>query len=111
MKGDRAYLLHILECIRRIEEDVQGGRRAFDASHTVQDAVIRNLQVVAESTKRLSSGAKASESEINWRGIAAFRNVAVHDYFDVDLTAVWQIVDGEIPALKAAVERMLRRDD
>jgi ribonuclease HepT-like protein len=56
VKDDRKYLLHILECIRRTEEDVAGGRAEFEASHTIQDAVIRNLQVMAESTKRLSDG-------------------------------------------------------
>ena len=48
MKDDRAYLRHMLECIRHIEEDVNEGRDSFFASHKSQDAVIRNLQVLAE---------------------------------------------------------------
>jgi len=50
MKDNRVYLLHILECIRRIEEDTAGGKDAFLASRTPQDAVLRNLQTLAEST-------------------------------------------------------------
>ena len=55
MKDDRRYFLHILECIRRIEEAIHDGRAAFDTSHMIQDAVIRNLQVMAESTQRIST--------------------------------------------------------
>ena len=54
MKDDTIYLRHILECIRRIEANVAGGREQFMASHTLQDAVLRNLQTMTESTQRLS---------------------------------------------------------
>jgi len=58
MKEDTVYLRHIRECIRRIEEDVAGGREEFMGSHTIQDAVLRNLQTMAEATQRLSDAAK-----------------------------------------------------
>lgn len=107
MKDDRTYLLHIQECITRIEEDVCEGRAAFEASHMIQDAVIRNLQVLAESTKRLSEALRADHPSINWAGIAGFRNLLVHDYFGVDVAVVWQIVAEDVPALKRAVVEML----
>jgi uncharacterized protein with HEPN domain len=43
MKEDAVYLRHMLECIRRIEENSAGGRAQFMGSHTLQDAVLRNL--------------------------------------------------------------------
>ena len=58
MKDDRVYLGHILRCLSRIEEYVSGSREAF-ASHIVQDAVLRNLQTMAESSQRLSPAADA----------------------------------------------------
>ena len=48
MKDDRVYLHHIWECIQRIEENVAGGWDQFLASHTLQDAVLRNLQTMTE---------------------------------------------------------------
>jgi len=72
VKDDGLYLRHILECIRRIEHDTSGGRDAFLASHTLQDAVLRNLQTMAESTQRLSEGVRASQPGIDWRRVAAF---------------------------------------
>lgn len=67
MKDDKVYLRHIRECIRRIHEDVAGGRERFIASHTVQDAVLRNLETLSESTIRLSEGLKTAHPEIDWR--------------------------------------------
>ena len=50
MKDDAVYLKHILECIRRIEENTREGRERFLQTHTLQDAVLRNLQTLSEST-------------------------------------------------------------
>jgi len=85
MKDDTVYLRHILECIRRIEENTAEGRDRFIASHTHQDAVLRNLQTIAESTQHLSDNLKATQPAIEWRQIAALRNVLVHDYLGIDL--------------------------
>jgi len=100
MKDDGLYLVHIHECIQRIEEYVREGREAFMGSTLIQDAVIRNLQVMAESTQRLSDAFQQKHSKVNWRAIAGFRNVLVHDYLGVDKDRVWQIVERDLPALK-----------
>ncbi|MDI9431321.1 MAG: DUF86 domain-containing protein [Planctomycetota bacterium] len=107
MKDDRVYLRHILDCISRIEEDTRGGKERFLSSHTLQDAVLRNLQTLAESTQRLSEGAKARHPKIEWHRIAAFRNVLVHDYLGVDLDRIWEIVCRDIPELNEAISQML----
>ncbi len=107
-KDNTVYLRHILECIRRIEEDITEGRERFIASHTLQDAVLRNLQVITESTQRLSEAVKATQPDVEWRKIAAFRNILVHDYLGIDLETVWDITQRDIPELKQAVEMMLR---
>jgi uncharacterized protein with HEPN domain len=109
MKDDAVYLRHIRECIRRIEENVAGGRDKFIASHTIQDAVLRNLQTMAEASQRLSDPVKATRPEVEWRTIAAFRNVLVHDYLGVDLEQIWGITQRDIPALKRAIVAMLER--
>ena len=102
MKDDRVYLSHVLRCIARIEGYTAGGRNAFFASHLIQDGVIRNLQTLAESSQRLSDGIKASRPEVDWRGLAGFRNVLVHDYLGVDLDLVFRIVEHDVPPLKRA---------
>ncbi len=107
MKDDAVYLNHILDCVHRIEEDIAEGRVHFMALHTVQDAVLRNLQVLAESAGRLSDSIKTTQPDIEWREISAFRNVLVHDYLGIDLVTIWDITQSDIPRLKHAVITML----
>ncbi len=107
MKDDRLYLIHIGDCIDRILRYTAGGRDAFLGDSMVQDAVTRNLQVLAESTQRLSDAAKARRPEVDWRAVAAFRNVVVHDYLGLDIPQVWAIVERDLRPLKQAVEAAL----
>ena len=105
-EADRVYLQHMLECIGRVEEYIGGDEQRFRTSRLVQDAVIRNLQTLAESSQRLSETIKAGEPQIPWRAISGFRNILVHDYLGVDVDAVWQVVAVELPPLRAALVRM-----
>jgi uncharacterized protein with HEPN domain len=109
VKDSRVYLQHILRCIARIEEYTAGGRDSFFASALIQDAVVRNLQTLAESSQRLEDDDKARRPEINWKALAGFRNVLVHDYLGIDLTQVYRIVEKDAPQLKEACEALLAR--
>ena len=108
MKDDKLYLVHIGECISRIQQYVEDGREAFLTSTLIQDAVIRNLQTLAESSRRISDSVKTQHSEIDWRGISAFRNILVHDYFGVNPDRVWEVVEGELIQLRDQIEAILR---
>jgi len=107
VKSERAYLEHILRCIQRISEDSSGGREAVFASTTLQDAILRNLQVLCESTQRLTEATKSRRPEADWRAISGLRNVLVHDYFDVDLETIWTIIQRDLPVLEIAVRRLI----
>jgi uncharacterized protein with HEPN domain len=108
MKDDRLYLIHIKECIERIEAYLgNADKKEFFNSNLLQDAVIRNLQVLAESTQHLSDETKESRQDIDWYKIAGFRNILVHDYLGLDLDTVWNIVANELPILKKAIAEML----
>ena len=107
MKDNSVYLRHILECIRRIEEDTACGHDRFMESHTYQDAVLRNLQTMAESTQRLTEDTKAAHPKVEWQSIGAFRNVLVHDYLGIDIERIWEIVQGDVPKLKSTAQEIL----
>ena len=107
MKDERVYLRHILRCITRVEEYTVDGRERFFASELHQDAVIRNLQTLAESSRQLDEAAKARHPDVDWKGLAGFRNVLVHDYLGVDLELVYRAVEHDVPRLKAACELLL----
>lgn len=97
------------DCLERIHEYTQADRTRFEGSRLVQDAVIRNLQTLTESSQRLSTEIKGSEPQIPWRELAGFRNVIVHGYLGVDLGAIWLVVEQDLPALAGAVDRMTTR--
>lgn len=101
--ADLVYLSHMIECINRVLEYCEGGELSFRQSHLIQDAVIRNLQTMAESSQRLSESTKAIASDVPWRAISGFRNIIVHDYLGVDLDMVWQVVSSDLPLLQAAL--------
>jgi uncharacterized protein with HEPN domain len=65
--------------------------------------VLRNLQTMAESTQRLSDVLRAAHPEIDWRRMAGFRNVLVHNYLGIDLDIVWEVVVRDLPDLKKHV--------
>jgi uncharacterized protein with HEPN domain len=109
---DRVYLAHILECVVRIRDYTGSGRAEFMVSALVQDAVLRRLQTMAESTQRLSEGLKGQAPEVDWRALSGFRNVLVHDYLGgIDLERVWDAIEVYLPGLETAVQVLMSIGD
>lgn len=96
MKDDRFYLIHILERIQRIESYTTGGREAFLASSMIQDAVIRNFEIIGEAAKQVSESFRLVHPGLPWRRLAGFRDVLIHNYPGVD------------PALRDGIEAALQ---
>ena len=76
-------------------------------STLIQDAVVRNLQILCESLSRVPEDIKTVHPQIEWRGIAGLRNILVHDYFGVDTGLVWQVVKTRLPELESHLESIL----
>ena len=106
MKDDRLYVHHVLTCIQRIERYCRNGEESFRRSELIQDAVLRNLQTLAESTQRLSAETQSRHPDVDWRAIAGFRNVLVHDYLGVNLERVWEVASVHLPALRSQMQRI-----
>ncbi|MGZ4956795.1 MAG: HepT-like ribonuclease domain-containing protein [Methylobacter sp.] len=76
-------------------------------SQMVQDAVIRNLQTLSESTQKLSDELKTQHPEINWKAISGFRNILVHNYLGLDLPQIWVVIENRLPQLRDSIEKLL----
>ncbi|MFA5026816.1 MAG: DUF86 domain-containing protein [Candidatus Methylomirabilota bacterium] len=109
MKDAVVFLRHIQDAIVRIEAYTVGGQGKFLAESMVQDAVIRNLEVIGEAVRNLPPDLRRQHPKIPWRSITALRNVLIHEYFGVDLEIVWRVVERRLPALKHHVALMLKR--
>ena len=101
-KDNLIYILHMLECIHTINEYVDD-REQFYSTRIVQDAVIRNLQIMSESSQRLSQVVKDSYPAVPWREISGFRNILVHDYLGLDLDVIWSVIEQELPDLESTL--------
>jgi len=107
MKDDRVYLRHILDAIGKIESYVAVGRDVFMAVSHWQDAVIRQLEIVGEATRKLSRDLRSRHAQVPWRRIAGLRDVLIHDYMGVRVRAVWEVTQSDLAVLKAQVEKIL----
>ncbi len=111
MKSEKVYLQHILEMIERIEGVADLDKNVFLGSLLHQDAVLRNLHTLTETTQRLSDDLKAAHPEVEWATLAAFRNVLVHDYLGIDIELVWTVITQDIPEFKKSVVNIIKEFD
>lgn len=107
MTRDEAYLRHIRDAIQRIFTYTRDGRSAFMGSTLVQDAVVRNLEIVGEATKALSAELRERNPQVPWSSMAGMRDVLIHGYMGVDLEIVWDVVAVRLPPVLAEVEKLL----
>jgi uncharacterized protein with HEPN domain len=106
---DRLYLSHVASAVDAARSFTVDGRDAFMADLKTQSAVIRQIEIIGEAVKRLSAEAKDAEPDVPWRLIAGTRDRLIHGYFQVDLAAVWSMVEHDLEPLRAAVDRLLAR--
>ncbi len=100
MKDDLAYIEHIIECIQRIKTYTSGLSKAeFSNSELIQDAVIRNIEIIGEATKKISESTKQVYYEIPWKEMSGMRDKLIHDYMGVDIEVVWKTIETDIPVL------------
>jgi len=107
-KDNSIYLDHMLDCILRIDEYVES-KEQFYSSRLVQDAVVRNLQVMSESSQCLAEDTKQLYPDIPWKKISGFRNILVHDYLGMDLDVIWSVVAQELPKLQVALTKQQKK--
>jgi len=96
MKDDRIYLFHIQDAIKDILEYTKEGRGAFLKDKKTQDAVIRNLEIIGEATKKLSNPLRLKYPNIKWKKIAGMRDKLIHEYFGVNFELVWDVIDQDL---------------
>ncbi|MDH4120229.1 MAG: DUF86 domain-containing protein [Deltaproteobacteria bacterium] len=100
MKDDQFYLIHIRECLEWIEKFTSEGKKGFLSDKKTQDAGLRNIEVIGEAVKHLSSEYRNAHAGIPWKQMAGMRDKLIHEYFGVNLDLVWEVVEKEIPKLK-----------
>lgn len=114
MKDDGVYLGHIRLAVGKVLEYAAVGEEVFHSDPRTQDAILRNLEIVGEASKRLSPELKAAHNDIPWRQIGGMRDKLIHDYFGVDLQLVWRVVTDVLPSFErriAEIETKPRKEN
>lgn len=82
-------------------------RIQFETNQLMQDAVLRNIELIGEAATRIPDDVRLSHPEIPWRQIIAMRNQLIHAYLGIDLDVVWDVVEVELPLLVQQLTALL----
>ena len=104
----RVYREDIMEAIARIRSYTSGmSIQSFVNDAKTFDAVVRNLEIIGEATKKVPEHLRTQNSDIDWKKIASLRDILIHEYFGIDTEIIWDIIQSKLPILEKQVSRML----
>jgi uncharacterized protein with HEPN domain len=106
-RRDVQLVQDILEAVSRITRYTAGLKYgAFLDDTMVQDAVVRNLEIIGEAVKRLPAEFRKKHGDVKWQDIAGMRDRLIHDYAGVNWEIVWDVIQTKLPALKSELTSM-----
>jgi uncharacterized protein with HEPN domain len=104
-RRDSELVEDIADAIEKIQRYVAGkSYREFLEDTLVQDAVVRNLEIVGEAVKGLSADFRKKHKTVKWPDIAGMRDRLIHNYAGVNWSIVWDVIQAKLPKLKAQLE-------
>lgn len=104
-----AYLRHMKDSADAVFSYAKNNTfEQFDLSNWDQAAVIRNLEIIGEAANNIPIDFRKEHSNIPWQDIIDFRNVAIHQYMEVDNKIVWDILQNDIPSLIHKLDELLK---
>jgi uncharacterized protein with HEPN domain len=109
MRDDRERLLDNHEAIENVRKYAARGKDAFRNDELIQTWILHHIQILGEAAARISDEFQERHPDIPWFKIVGMRNILVHDYFNIDIDAVWSVVENDLPLLYNQIGRLLRR--
>jgi uncharacterized protein with HEPN domain len=107
MRADRERLLDIQESIENVRKYSACGKDTFRNDELIQTWVLHHIQILGEAAARISDEFQEQHPDIPWFKIVGMRNILVHDYFKIDVNAVWSVVENDLPTLYDQIKRIL----
>ncbi|PIU55555.1 MAG: hypothetical protein COS88_04240 [Chloroflexi bacterium CG07_land_8_20_14_0_80_51_10] len=105
----KLFVEDVLEAMDKIERYIKGlTYETFVENEMVVDAVIRNLEIIGEASRNIPEDVREKYPDIPWRRVIGLRNIAIHEYFGVDLSIIWEIITKNLPETKPRTAAMLK---
>ncbi len=98
----KTYIEDIITAIDKIEKYTLGMvKDDLIRNELVQDAVVRNLEVIGETVKKIPDDVRSSYKDIPWKKIAGLRDILIHEYFGINMNIIWDVIESKLKPLKA----------
>jgi len=111
-RDHKLYVEDILQSMDRIERYTRGQTfERFRRSEMVADAVIRNLEIIGEAARSIPQEVRQRHPDIPWTRMIGLRNIAIHEYFGVDLGIIWEIVRRNLPETRSKIVALLEKPE
>ena len=108
MKRDLGGVADIVEAAQDIADFLKGvTEEEFLHNKFIRSAIIRQLEIIGEATKRLSATFRETHPSVPWKDMAGLRDRLIHAYDDLDLDRVWDAAANVLPKVRAQLEPLL----
>jgi uncharacterized protein with HEPN domain len=108
VKRDIAYLWDMREAANLILDFTRGETlHSFTADPKLRSAVERQLEIIGEAARRVSTEFQNAHPDIPWRNIIGLRNLLIHEYGEVKVDRVWMIVSDNIGDLVNRLDALI----
>jgi uncharacterized protein with HEPN domain len=112
MRQDESSLVDIVQAIQRVLRFAQDlSRDRLNEDEMRQSAILYQIMIIGEAVKRLSPEFRVQHSQVPWKQMAGMRDVLTHQYDEVDLDVVWEVVHSDIPQLLELIQPLLPKND
>jgi len=103
-------LEHMIRAIEALEIFVQNETlQSFCDNEILNNAVLYNFTIIGEALIHVEPE-KLAKHDYPWYKVRSFRNMIAHEYFNIKLSAVWEIIKKDLPELKVAINSILKKE-